>query len=152
MGTLKREFLQLQSETHPDKAGSVDPNDALRKKYENRSIQLNNAYKTLTNPLLRSEYLLKLQGIDALSERNSLEDKMLLMEVLELREALMEVDSEEELIRLNEENDTKIQESEDTLQQAFANNDLETAKNETIKLSYWQSMKQQISELRDKHL
>lgn len=149
-GQLRREFLQLQSATHPDKSGSMDPNDSLRKQYEDRSMQLNNAYKTLTNPLMRSEHLLKLQGVDALSERNSLEDPVLLMEILELREALMEVDNEEELMRLKEENDAKISQSEDVLQEAFAKEDLETAKSETIKLSYWQSMKQQINELRDK--
>lgn len=48
---------------------------------------INEAYKTLQDPLKRAQYLLSLRGIDvAEDERLKVEDPELLMEVLEVRE------------------------------------------------------------------
>ncbi|ANB14582.1 Jac1p [Sugiyamaella lignohabitans] len=143
---LKQEFLKLQAQTHPDKAGSVDPNNELRKKFELRSSQLNIAYKSLLNPLDRAQHLLLLRGIDALSERDSLQDEDLLMDVLMAREAIADSNSREDLLSLQQENDKRLSESETALISAFSEDDLESAKNETIRLSYWQNIKNQISD------
>src|SRR6266498_938137 len=58
--TLRREFLQLQAKTHPDKFPTGPP----KAKAEALSARINEAYKTLTSPLLRAQYLLSLHGID----------------------------------------------------------------------------------------
>lgn len=140
---LKREFLQLQSATHPDKAHQ---NEALRRDYEGKSAQLNMAYTTLLSPLLRAQHLLLAQGIDALSEKDSLVDEDLLMHVMSAREALEEATSADELEPLKQENDKLFAETEQALVRAFQEEDYEAAKAETIKLSYWQNIRNQIKE------
>lgn len=141
---LKREFLQLQASTHPDKAG---PDEQLRKTFQDYSSELNVAYKCLIDPLRRSQHLLeKLQGIDALAEKGSLTEEDLLMEVLMAREAIVEAESKEELDQIIKENNSRLSASREALKNAFQIGDWELVKQETVKLSYWQSIKRQIDE------
>lgn len=141
---LRKEFLQLQAATHPDKAHH---NESLRKQYETNSAHLNTAYTTLVSPLLRSQHLLLAKGIDALSEKDSLDDEELLMQVLSAREALAEASGPQDLEPLKQENDALIKQSEERLAQAFEQEDYELAKAETIKLSYWMTIRNQIKEV-----
>lgn len=145
--TLRREFLQAQSKVHPDKAGSLG---ADRDDLERQSSQLNTAYKAILNPLLRAEHLLQQQGIDALSERETLVDEDLLMDVLMSREAISEISTREEWNELAKENDGKIANSEQLLEKAFAEGDLETARLETVKLSYWMNIQHHLKEAEDR--
>ncbi|KAK8053016.1 hypothetical protein PG996_012317 [Apiospora saccharicola] len=55
--TLRREFLQLQAKAHPDMHPQSHKNRA-----DAASARINEAFKTLTNPLLRAQYLLELAG------------------------------------------------------------------------------------------
>ena len=143
---LKAEFIGLQSANHPDKVGSIDPTNQIRKQYETKSSDLNIAYKSLLNPLLRAHNLLIVRGIDALSEKDSFHDEDLLMDVLIAREAMAEAASKEELDSLKKDNDQRINDAENKLEIAFKEDDLETAKAETIKLSYWQNLQTQLKE------
>lgn len=144
---LRREFLQAQSKVHPDKAGSLG---ADKDELEKQSSQLNTAYKAILNPLLRAEHLLQQQGIDALSERETLVDEDLLMDVLMSRESISEISSREEWNELAKENDSKIASSEQLLEKAFAEGDLETARLETVKLSYWMNIQHHLKEAEDR--
>lgn len=79
---LRKEFLQLQAQAHPDRHQGAD-----KARAEGASARISEAYKTLQNPLLRAQYLLSLRGIDvAEDETAKVEDPELLMEVLEMRE------------------------------------------------------------------
>jgi molecular chaperone HscB len=58
---LEREFYQLSRKLHPDvfaRASGQEQQWSLEK-----SSQLNDAYRTLKDPLLRTQYLLKLEGV-----------------------------------------------------------------------------------------
>lgn len=83
---LRRQFLRLSREIHPDRLISCasDPEIALR-----LSAQANHAYEVLSSPILRAEYLLELAG-----GRSATEDKSapqaLLQETLVLREEIDE--------------------------------------------------------------
>merc|ERR1711939_855114 len=91
---LRREFLQLQSIAHPDRHPQH-----LKTRAEATSARINEAYKTLQNPLLRAQYLLSLRGIDvAEDETAKVDDPELLMEVLDAREEIE--NAEEEGVRL----------------------------------------------------
>ena len=137
---LKKEFLQLQAKAHPDTA----PADKKRQA-EALSARINEAYKTLQNPLHRAQYLLKLRGIDvAEDETASVDDPELLMEVLETRETIEEAQSESDLLPLTEVNDKRIQSSVSVLDQAFKADDMDLAKAESIKLRYWVNIKESI--------
>ena len=58
---------------------------------------MNHAFKTLQNPVLRAEYILREQGVDLAESEQTLEDPGLLMEVMESREALDDATSQEQV-------------------------------------------------------
>ncbi|KAK7191929.1 hypothetical protein DPSP01_013351 [Paraphaeosphaeria sporulosa] len=135
---LKREFLQLQARAHPD----LHPPES-KNKAQALSARINEAYKTLQNPLLRAQYLLSLRGIEvAEDEAATVDDPELLMEVLEARERIEEAESEEELVKMKAENDERIAESVRILEGAFKQDDVESAKGEAVKLRYWINIKE----------
>lgn len=63
----------------------------------NLSSLVNHAFKTLQNPVLRAEYILREQGIDLSESEQTLEDPELLLQIMESREALDEATSQEEV-------------------------------------------------------
>lgn len=66
------------------------------------------------------------------------------MEVLEAREMIEEAGSEEELVGLKEENEERIRQSLEVLEQAFEDDDLSVAKSEAVKLRYWMNIRESI--------
>lgn len=100
-------------------------------------MRINEAYKTLQDPLRRAQYLLAQRGIDVEDESAKLSENALLMEVMEAREAVDEVENEEELVSLREENNARIESSVAVLEDAFAKEEMEAAAQEAIKLRYW---------------
>jgi len=59
---LEKQFYSLSRRLHPDRFASrpaTEQEEALR-----RSSLLNDAYRTLKDPVLRTQYLLKLQGVE----------------------------------------------------------------------------------------
>lgn len=59
--TLERDFYQFSRKLHPDvfsQASSQEQDWSLQK-----SSQMNDAYRTLKDPIARTEYLLKLEGV-----------------------------------------------------------------------------------------
>jgi Fe-S protein assembly co-chaperone HscB len=98
-----------------------------KKRAEALSSRINEAYKTLQNPLLRAQYLLSLRGIElAEDETAKVEDPELLMEVLDAREAIEEAEKEEDLEEMKEVNEARIRASEEVLEKAFAEDDVES--------------------------
>ena len=110
--SLKREFLRLQATSHPDfhhSGGSTqsDSELAARRQAEKTSALINTAYKTLSSPLLRAQYLLhELHGINLADDESGSQsgdggtDPELLMTVLEAREVIEEAEREEDLEEL----------------------------------------------------
>ncbi|PMD41526.1 Co-chaperone Hsc20, partial [Hyaloscypha variabilis F] len=137
---LRREFLQLQAVAHPDR----HPHN-LKTRAEATSARINEAYKTLQNPLLRAQYLLSLRGIDvAEDETAKVEDPELLMEVLDAREEIENANEEEELEEMKRINEERIERSEAILDKAFKRDDIEGAKGEAVRLRYWVNIKESL--------
>ncbi|KAL8748825.1 MAG: hypothetical protein Q9184_007067 [Pyrenodesmia sp. 2 TL-2023] len=144
---LRKEFLQLQAKAHPDRHQGAD-----KAKAEAASARINDAYKTLLNPLARARYLLSLRGVE-MSEDESIAgsplemgnengesgalDAGLLMEVMEVREGIEEAGSREEIEEMKAENEVRKNACEDTLDELFKAGDIEAARKETVKLGYW---------------
>lgn len=140
---LRKEFLQLQSVYHPDKFAS---GSAAHQRAYALSTLLNNAFKTLADPLLRAQYLLQmLYDIDVTNEDNSAhptdpETLMIVMEAQEELENATGKGGEDVVEKLKEENHNRIRESEKELGDAFENGDVDRAKDETVRLKYWRSL------------
>jgi molecular chaperone HscB len=143
---LRREFLSLQSLHHPDK---FPPSSPLHAQSRGLSALLNTAYRTLSSPLLRAQYLLQQQhDIDVTSEDNSINqsDQETLMEVMEAQEAVEEAANEEEIEALKRENQERTRETEERVAAAFEKGDIQEAKRETVRLKYWASLGQVLHE------
>jgi molecular chaperone HscB len=100
---MESRYLALQKETHPDRFAKALPKERMDAVV--RNTELNDAYKILKNDIKRAEYLLKLEGIDLGEEKPQsttaatkqlVVDAKLLMEVMELREALAEARSDDD--------------------------------------------------------
>ncbi|ETN44704.1 Fe-S protein assembly co-chaperone HscB [Cyphellophora europaea CBS 101466] len=139
---LRREYLSLQSTHHPDKFPASSP---LHKQSLGLSALLNTAYKTLSSPLLRAQYLLlHRHDIDVSSEDNSqnITDQGTLMEVMEAQEAVEEAANEDEIAALKEENNERVWATVQKMGDAFEREDVEEAKKECLRLKYWESLGQ----------
>jgi molecular chaperone HscB len=148
--SLKQEFLQLQAQAHPD----LHPPE-LKSKAEALSSRINEAYKTLQDPLRRAQYILSLNGhgdieanLEGVGMFGSEEgaDNELLMVVMEAREAIEEANSEEDLETIREDNQERIEESKTILEAAMDKEDWEAVKAECVKLRYWMNIKQTVAE------
>ena len=69
-------------------------------------------------------------------------DMDLLHDVMEAREEIEEAHKEEELEGVRRVNDERIALSEEVLERAFAEDDLEAARGEAVRLRYWVNIKQ----------
>ncbi|MCS2155318.1 co-chaperone HscB [Scandinavium goeteborgense] len=96
---LATRFQDLQRQFHPDKFASHSSADQLASVQQSATI--NQAWQTLRHPLMRAEYLLSLHGFDLASEQHTVRDTAFLMEQLELREELDEIDRAKDSERLD---------------------------------------------------
>ncbi|KAF4445419.1 molecular chaperone HscB [Fusarium austroafricanum] len=137
---LRREFLRLQARAHPDMHPAQD-----KARAEAMSALINEAYKTLSNPLLRAQYLLSLRGVDVANDETlKVEEPELLMLVLEAREEIEDAEHEEDLDEPRAANDARIAESEQILERAFQHDDIKAAKHEAVRLRYWVNIKESL--------
>ncbi|KAI1328318.1 Fe-S protein assembly co-chaperone HscB [Xylariaceae sp. FL0255] len=146
---LRREFLALQAQAHPD----LHPSH-LKSRAEATSARINEAYRTLESPLSRACYVLHLvcNRDVANDETAKVDDAELLMLVLETREAIEEADSEEELEPVRLENEERIRECEERLGDLFAHigdreattEEEEEAVQEVVRLRYWVNVRESI--------
>ena len=97
LGAAEGSFKQLSRQVHPDRFATADPR--ARKAALSRTVQLNEAWRTLKDPMRRAEYLLELAGfglkgddrkrpVEEAATREVSAPPVLLMEILELREEL----------------------------------------------------------------
>jgi molecular chaperone HscB len=97
LSAAETNFKKLSRQVHPDRFATADPR--ARKAALSRTVQLNEAWRTLKDSMRRAEYLLELAGFglkgddrkpaaDETATREVSAPPMLLMEILELREAL----------------------------------------------------------------
>jgi len=100
-GVLEKHFRELSLKLHPDRFAQADPRE--RRLSLEQTTALNEAYKTLKDPVRRAFYLLKLFGVDLDREDAGAQKGMplpFLEEVMELREQLSEASVEKDLARV----------------------------------------------------
>ncbi|MDO8811161.1 MAG: Fe-S protein assembly co-chaperone HscB [Gallionella sp.] len=85
---LERQYRALQALVHPDKSAHLP--DAAQRVAMQRATLVNEAYRTLHNPLRRARYLLSLHGVDIQEENNTMMPPDFLMAQMEWREAVIE--------------------------------------------------------------
>lgn len=119
LAVAEARFRELSRQFHPDRFARADPR--ARKASLQRTVQLNEAWRTVRDPGRRAEYLLKQFGYDVSGEEGAMGPAAggadgpagaersrvrmavptaLLGEVLELREALLEARAESDVSRV----------------------------------------------------
>jgi molecular chaperone HscB len=89
MSGLEKKFLQLSWKLHPDNYVNATPEE--REISLKRSSELNDAYRTLREPVARVEYLLAIEGARVEGKNKQQAPPELLEEVFELNESLDEL-------------------------------------------------------------
>src|SRR5947208_12050265 len=89
MSELEQKFLQMSWKLHPD--NFVNATEQEREISLKRSSELNDAYRTLRDPIARVEYLLAIEGERKEGEKKQQAPPELLEEVFELNESLDEL-------------------------------------------------------------
>src|SRR5512145_1669287 len=83
---LDRSYREIQSRVHPDRFAHAG--DAERRASLQWTTRVNEAYRTLKDPVQRAKHLLELHGVDVAFETNTAMPPEFLMQQMELREAL----------------------------------------------------------------
>ncbi len=91
VAALESNYRKIQSESHPDRfvtASSVEKLASMQ-----TATLANEAYQTLKSPSLRAAYLLSLQGVTAIDEKNNQMPADFLMQQMEWREAIEDAEN-----------------------------------------------------------
>ena len=94
---LEKEFYALSRHLHPDLFVRADPTE--REWSLEQSSMLNDAYRTLKDPIKRTEYLLRLEGVELEEQSKQATEKA--RETGELKKQVVPPDLLEEVFELN---------------------------------------------------
>ncbi|OFX06133.1 MAG: Fe-S protein assembly co-chaperone HscB [Alphaproteobacteria bacterium RIFCSPHIGHO2_12_FULL_66_14] len=108
---LDRAYFAAQRQWHPDRFVTRPADERARASTE--AAALNDAYRTLKDPLSRAIYLAALNGVELPGDGKTIDDPDLLMEAMETREALHEAGTAEAV-------DALAARSREDMVQAFA--------------------------------
>ena len=85
---LERSYREIQSKVHPDRFAHAG--DAERRASLQWTTRVNEAYRTLKDPVQRAKHLLELHGVDVAFETDTAMPPDFLVQQMELRETLEE--------------------------------------------------------------
>ena len=144
--SLEQTYRALAARFHPDKFASASAFE--QKQAVMMSSTINDAYRTLRNPINRAAYLLKTLGIDADAPEHTSFAPDFLMQQMEWRETLMEARAESDLKTLENLNDEIRAEQEKLfcdLKQSFACQDYDTAAQQVRQGRFLDKLRNEIS-------
>jgi molecular chaperone HscB len=132
---LQKQYFGFQRRLHPDRFATRTPKE--RALSQQQATALNEAYEVLKDPLRRAAYLLRLAGrVVNVEESATVSDPVLLMEAMEMREALEEAETAEEVTEIAAKAEADVQACVAAISRAFAADDLEGAGKLTTRLKY----------------
>ena len=144
--SLEQTYRALAARFHPDKFASASAFE--QKQAVMMSSTINDAYRTLKNPIDRAAYLLKTLGIDPDAPEHTSFAPDFLIQQMEWRETLMEAREENDLKTLENLNDEIRAEQEklfSDLKQSFARQDYDTAAQQVRQGRFLDKLRNEIS-------
>lgn len=115
---LGTRYLELQRNFHPDNFAAASERDRLLAVQQ--AANINDAYHSLKQPLLRAEHLLALRGVKISHEQRSFTDTVFLMQQMELRELLADILHSTDPYALIDEAEQQIQQQKKLLLKQLA--------------------------------
>jgi len=132
---LERRYFDMQRRLHPDRFAAKPAQE--RALSQQQAVSLNEAYETLKDPLSRAYYMIHLEVAEVLPEGcNLVNDTELLVETMELREALAEAGTVADVDVLSKRAVDDIEICVKELSAYFADDDLESACKLATRLKY----------------
>lgn len=139
---LERAYFDQQRQLHPDRFATKTPKEKALS--QQQATSLNDAYETLNDSLSRAVYLAGLMGLNVLNEGcNALTDPVILMEAMEMREALAEAETIDDVSGITRRAVGSIEDCETELEQAFATGELDAAGTLITRLKYLRKLADQ---------
>jgi molecular chaperone HscB len=134
LSSLDRAYFALQRQWHPDRFVAKPPEERARASAE--AAALNDAYRTLKDPLSRAVYLAGLKGVELPGDGKTIDDPELLMEAMEAREALQEADTPDAIEALTERSSRDFEEALAGLESLFLANEKAAIRKSLLRLRY----------------
>jgi molecular chaperone HscB len=132
--TLDRVYFAGQRKWHPDRFVSRPPEERARASTE--AAALNDAYRTLKDPLSRAFYLAELRGVEMPGDGKTIDDPDLLMEAMEAREALVDAATPQAIDSLTAQALLDKQEGLGSLASLFLRDDKPAIRKALLRLRY----------------
>ncbi len=132
---LERKYFAFQRTFHPDRFAAKSPKEkAISMQH---ATNLNQAYDVLNDTLSRAEYLLSMQNSEEDAPGcTTVNDPVLLIEAMELREELADASDAETVSGIIQRTQADIDECIEELKPEFADGHLEAAAHLTTRLKY----------------
>ncbi len=132
--TVEKRYFELQRRLHPDRFATRSPKE--RALSQAQATSLNDAYETLMDPLARAVYLLRLSGIETGGDGKTIDDPALLMEAMEMREALADAGTPAEVDAVVGQARAEADACRARISRDFSAPDLAAARKDTLRLTY----------------
>lgn len=151
LSALGERYRDLQRNFHPDRY--AHKNEREQRVAVQYAAMINEAYETLKSPLLRARYLLHLNGRQDTSETTTIRDHEFLLQQIELRETIGEIEgAADPHLALNDvENEIGklLGEQQQLFQQAYSVNDFDTAEQNADKIQFFSNLLLQLETLEE---
>ena len=131
---LDRAYFALQRQWHPDRFVAKPAEE--RAKASTQAAALNDAYRTLKDPLSRAFYLAELKGVELPGDGKTIDDPELLMEAMEAREELHDASTIQAIDGLAAKSRDEMKSSLARLPSLFLANDRPAIRKALLRLRY----------------
>lgn len=138
---LEGKYKGWQKKLHPDLVHSKSERE--REYAAEQSARVIDAYRTLSNPLSRAIYVLKLEGVDV-DEEQTVSDPEMLAEILEIREAVEEAADSQALNQIQTQAHEKLNHWADSFANAFRSKQYKEAQTSIQRMTYYKRVNEEI--------
>ncbi|XP_022766927.1 iron-sulfur cluster co-chaperone protein HscB, mitochondrial [Durio zibethinus] len=139
---LEGKYKDWQKKLHPDLVHSKSEKE--REYAAEQSARVIDAYRTLSKPLSRAIYALRLEGVDV-DEEQTVSDPELLTEIMEIREAVEEAPDSHTLNQIQSEMKEKLEESSNSFANAYQSRNFDEAVTCIQRMTYYQRASEEIT-------
>ncbi|KAH9674252.1 Iron-sulfur cluster co-chaperone protein HscB-like [Citrus sinensis] len=139
---LEGKYKDWQKRIHPDLVHSKSEKE--REYAAEQSGRVIEAYRTLTNPLARAIYILRLEGVEV-NEDETVSEPELLMEIMEIREAVEDAADSQTLKEIQSQMQEKLIHWGNSFADAYQNRNFDEARVCIRRMTYYHRVNEEIA-------